>query len=170
MSNDNILLHTNISVLMLKKLDNFFSRQTIHVKTDIFSEKRNEFFKLKNENPSADFSALELAAYYNAIQSFYNLKVKATKKNKTMSLKAIKKYEDYLLKSSSNSRKFSKKEGFLLDKSSIINYLLSKNISYRIMALFIKKRYKINISHTYIRQIVEKYPSIFKKKKEESDD
>uniref|UniRef100_UPI0040487F1E hypothetical protein n=1 Tax=Aliarcobacter sp. TaxID=2321116 RepID=UPI0040487F1E len=61
MSKDNILLHTNISIFMIKKLDNFFSRQTIQVKNDIFSEKRNEFFKLKNENPSADFSALELA-------------------------------------------------------------------------------------------------------------
>lgn len=170
MSNDNILLHTNISVLMLKKLDNFFRNQNLEVKIDIFSEKRNEFFKLKNEHPSADFSALELAAFYISIQNFYELKEKALKKNKTMSLKEIKKYENYLLKSSSYLKKISKKENVLLDKSSIINYLLSKNISYRIMALFIKKRYKINISHAYIRQIVEKYPSIFKKKKEESDD
>ena len=166
MNFENILLFTDIPILKIKKLDNFFSRQTIHVKTDIFSEKRNEFFKLKNKNPSADFSALELSAFYNAIQIFYNLKEKATKKNKTMSLKALKKYEDYLLKSSSNSKIFSKKEDFLLDKSSIINYLLNKNISYREMALFFKKRYKINISHTYIRQVVEKYPLIFHKNEE----
>ncbi|AXX93989.1 hypothetical protein [Arcobacter ellisii] len=170
MSNNNILLHTNISILILKKLDNFFRNQNLEVKIDIFYEKRNEFFKLKNENPSADFAVLELAAFYNAIQIFYNLRQKAIKKNTTISTAEIKKYEDYLLKSSSNSKKFSKKEDFLLDKSSIINYLLSKNISYRIMALFIKKRYKINISHAYISQIVEKYPSIFKKKEENSND
>ena len=166
MSNDSILLHTNISVLMLKKLDNFFSRQTIHVKTDIFSEKRNEFFKLKNENQSADFSALELAAFYNAIQIFYNLRERATKKNKTISLKEIEKYEDYLLKSSSYLKKISKKEDFLLDKSSIINSLIIENRSYREISIFIKKHHKIKISHTYIKQIIEKHPLIFHKNKE----
>lgn len=166
MSNDNILRYTNISILMLRKLDNFFKNQNLEVKIDIFSEKRNEFFKLKNENTSADFAALELAAFYNAIQIFYNLRERATKKNKTMSLKEIEKYEDYLLKSSSYLKKISKKEDFLLDKSSIVNYLLTKNISYRVISLFIKNRYKINISHAYIRQIVEKYPSIFKKNEE----
>ena len=63
MSNDYILRYANISVLILKKLDNFFRNQNQEVKIDIFSEKRNEFFKLKNENPSADFSVLELAAF-----------------------------------------------------------------------------------------------------------
>ena len=166
MSNDNILRYANISVLILKKLDNFFRNQNLEVKIDIFSEKRNEFFKLKNEHPSADFSALELAAFYNAIQIFYNLRERATKKNKTMSLKEIEKYEDYLLKSSSYLKKISKKEDFLLDKSSIINSLISENKSYREISLFLKKHYKLNISHTYIRQIVEKYPLIFHKNKE----
>ncbi|BAK72792.1 hypothetical protein [Arcobacter sp. L] len=166
MSNDNILRYANISVLILKKLDNFFRNQNLEVKIDIFSEKRNEFFKLKNEHPSADFSALELAAFYNAIQIFYNLRERATKKNKTMSLKEIEKYEDYLLKSSSYLKKISKKEDFLLDKSSIINSLISENKSYREMSFFISKHYKINISHTYIRQVVEKYPLIFKRNEE----
>lgn len=170
MSNDNILLYTNIPILVLKKLDNFFSRQTIQVKNDIFFEKRNEFFKLKNENSSADFSALELAAFYISIQNFYEFKEKALKKNKTMSTFEIKKYEDFLIKSSFSSKKISKKEDFLLDKSSIICSLISKNKSFREMSLFIKNQYKINISHTYIKQIIKKYPSIFKKKKEESDD
>ena len=163
MSNDGILLHANISILVLKKLDNFFSKQTIQVKNDIFSEKRNEFFKLKNENPSADFAALELAAYYNAIQNFYNLKEKATKKNKTMSTQDIKKYENFVIQSSKKSKKTSLKENFLLDKSSIINSLINENKSYREMSFFIRKHNKINISHTYIKQIIEKHPSIFKK-------
>jgi len=170
MSNDSILLHTNISVFMLKKLDNFFSKQTIQIKNDIFSEKRNEFFKLKNEKPSADFTALELAAFYNAIQIFYNLRERATKKNKTMSLKEIEKYQDYLLKSSSCLKKISKKEDFLLDKSSIVNYLLTENKSYREMSFFIKKQYKTSISHAYIRQVVEKYPLIFKRNEEKIND
>ena len=166
MSNDNILLHTNISIFMIKKLDNFFSKQTIQIKNDIFSEKRNEFFKLKNENPSANFSALELAAFYNAIQIFYNLREKAIKKNKTMSTAEIKKYGNFLIKSSTSLKKISKKENFLLDKSSMICGLIFENKSYRGMSLFIKNRYKINISHAYIRQIVEKYPLIFKKNEE----
>lgn len=166
MSNDNILLHTNISIFMIKKLDNFFSKQTIQIKNDIFSEKRNEFFKLKNENPSANFSALELAAFYNAIQIFYNLRQKAIKKNKTMSTAEIKKYGNFLIKSSTSLKKISKKENFLLDKSSMICGLIFENKSYRGMSLFIKNRYKINISHAYIRQIVEKYPLIFKKNEE----
>ena len=81
MSNDNILLHTNISILILRKLDNFFSKQTIQIKNDIFSEKRNAFFKLRNEHPSGDFSALELAAFYISINIFYDLKEKAIRKN-----------------------------------------------------------------------------------------
>lgn len=166
MSKDNILLHTNISIFMIKKLDNFFSRQTIQVKNDIFSEKRNEFFKLKNEKTSADFAALELAAYYNAIQNFYNLKEKATKKNKTMSTQDIKKYENFVIQSTKKFKKTSLKENFLLDKSSIINSLINENKSYRKMSFFIKKHYKINISHTYIKQIIEKHPSIFKKNEE----
>lgn len=161
MSNDYILRYANISVLILKKLDNFFRNQNLEVKIDIFSEKRNEFFKLKNENTSADFAALELAAFYNAIQIFYNLSERATKKNKTMSTAEIKKYEDYLMKSSFSSKKISKKENFLLDKSSIICSLISKNKSFREMSFFIKKQYKTSISHAYIRQVVEKYPSIF---------
>lgn len=170
MSNDNILLYTNISVLTLKKLDYFFKNQNLEVKNDIFSEKRNEFFKLKNENTSADFAALELAAFYNAIQIFYNLKEKATMKNKTMSTAEIKRYENFIIRSSEKSKKISKKEDFLLDKSSIVNYLLTENKSYREMSFFIKKQYKTSISHAYIRQIVEKYPSIFKKKEENSND
>lgn len=170
MSKDNILLYTNISIFMIKKLDNFFSKQTIQVKNDIFSEKRNEFFKLKNENPSADFTALELAAFYNAIQLFYNLRQKAMKKNKTMSTSEIKKYENFIIRSSEKSKKISKKENVLLDKSSIINSLISENKSYREMSFFISKHYKINISHTYIKQIIEKYPSIFKKNEEKIND
>ena len=57
-------------------------------------------FKLKNENPSADFSVLELTAFYNAIQIFYNLREKARKKNKTMSTSEIKEYGNFLIKSS----------------------------------------------------------------------
>lgn len=155
---------------MLRKLDNFFKNQNLEVKNDIFSEKRNEFFKLKNENTSADFAALELAAFYNAIQIFYNLKEKATMKNKTMSTAEIKRYENFIIRSSEKSKKISKKEDFLLDKSSIVNYLLTENKSYREMSFFIKKQYKTSISHAYIRQIVEKYPSIFKKKEENSND
>lgn len=170
MSNNNILFHTNISVLMLKKLDYFFRNQNLEVKLDIFSEKRNEFFRLKNENPSTDFSVLELAAFYNAIQIFYNLRERATKKNKTMSLKEIEKYEDYLLKSSSYLKKISKKEDFLLDKSSIINSLFIEHRSYREISIFIKKHHKIKISHTYIKQIIEKHPLIFKRNEEKIND
>lgn len=166
MSNDNILLHTNISILILRKLDNFFSKQTIQIKNDIFSEKRNAFFKLRNEHPSGDFSALELAAFYISINIFYDLKEKAIRKNKTMSTQDIKKYESYVIKSSFGSKKTSQKENFLLDKSSIISSLISENISYREMSLLIKNRYKINISHTYIRRIVEKHPSVFRKNEE----
>lgn len=165
MSNDSILLHTNISILMLRKLDNFFKNQNIEIKNDIFIEKRNEFFRLKNENPSADFTVLELAAFYNAIQIFYNLRQKAIKKNKTMSTAEIKKYGNFLIKSSTSLKKTSKKENFLLDKSSMICGLISENKSYREMSLFIKYQYKTSISHAYIRQIVEKYPLIFHKNK-----
>lgn len=82
MNYKNMFPFSDISILSIKKLDNFFKNQNIEVKSDIFSEKRNEFFKLKNENPNADFTALDLAAFYNAIQNFYELKEKSIKKIK----------------------------------------------------------------------------------------
>lgn len=166
MNYKNMFPFSDISILSIKKLDNFFKNQNIEVKSDIFSEKRNEFFKLKNENPNADFTALDLAAFYNAIQNFYELKEKSIKKNKTMSLKEIRKYDDFIMKSSTSLKKTSKKENFLLDKSSIINSLISENRSYREMSIFFKKYHKIDISHTYIRQIIEKYHLIFHKNEE----
>lgn len=151
MSIDDTQQLTNFSSIVIKKLDNFFSRQTIQVKNDIFSEKRNEFFKLKNENPSADFSVLELAAFYNAIQIFYNLRQKAMKKNKTMSTSEIKKYGNFLIKSSTSLKKTSKKENFLLDKSSMICGLIFENKSYREISLFIKDQYKTSVYHINIK-------------------
>lgn len=166
MNPEHLLPFTRISISILKKLDFFFKNQNIEIKNDIFIEKRNEFFKLKNENPSANFSALELAAFYNAIQKFYNLKEKATMKNKTMSTAEIKRYENFIIRSSEKSKKISKKENFLLDKSSIINSLFIEHRSYREISIFIKKHHKIKISHTYIKQIIEKHPLIFNKNKE----
>ena len=80
-----------------------------------------------------------------------------------MSTQDIKKYENFVIQSSKKSKKTSLKENFLLDKSSIMNSLINENKSYREMSFFIRKHYKINISHTYIKQIIEKHPSIFKK-------
>lgn len=163
---NNILAYTNIQISHLKNLDNFWKNQNLTVKYDIFNEKRNEFFKLKNLNPSAELSALEMASFYSAINNFYNLKEKGMKKNKTFSTVEIKKYESFIIKSSNKSPKISKKENFLIDKSSIVQNLIDENRSYREMSNFLKKYYKMTISHTYIKQIIEKYPNVFENNKE----
>ena len=104
-----------------------------------------------------------MIAFYSAIKSFYDLKTQATKKNKILSTNELKKYDNFLLKSSKKNQRISKKENSLLDKSSIINSLISENKSYREMSIFFKKYYKLKVSHTYIKQIIDKYPIIFYK-------
>jgi hypothetical protein len=163
---NNILVYTNIQISHLKNLDNFWKNLNLEIKSKIFSERRNEFFKLKNQNPSAELSALEIASFYLSISNFYNLKEKGMKKNKTFSSAELNKYEDFVIKSSKRFQRISKKENFLLDKSSIVLSLINENYSYREMSSFFKKYHKIAISHTYVKQIIEKYPNIFKKEKE----
>lgn len=162
---NNILAYTNIQISHLKNLDNFWKNQNLEIKSEIFSEKRNEFFKLKSLNQSAEISALEIASFYLAINNFHNLKEKGMQKNKTFSTTEIKKYEDFIIRSSHKSLKASKKENFLLDKLSIVQSLIAENRSYREMSSFFKKYHRIDISHTYIKQIIAKYPDIFNKKK-----
>lgn len=162
-----ILQYSNITIHEIRKLDNFWKNQNLEIKSEIFSEKRNEFFKLKSLNQSAEISALEIASFYFAISNFYNLKEKGMKKNKNFSTTEIRRYEDFLIKSSKKSNRISKKENFLLDKSSIILSLINEDYSYREMSSFFKKYHRIDISHTYIKQIIEKYPDIFNKKEDQ---
>lgn len=162
--------YSNITIHQIKDLDNFWKNQNLDVKSEIFSEKRNEFFKLKNLNPSADNTALEIASFYSAINNFYNLKAKGMKKNKTFSTTEIKKYENLIIKSSKKFQRISKKENFLLDKSSIVQSLITENRSFREMSSFFKKYHRIDISHTYIKQIIGKYPDIFNKKEDQWPD
>lgn len=136
---NNILVYTNIQISHLKNLDNFWKNLNLEIKNKIFTEKRNEFFKLKNQNPSADNTALEIASFYFAINDFYKLKEKGMKKNKTFSTTELNKYEDFMIKSSKRFQRISKKENFLLDKSSIILSLVNENCSYREMSSFFKK-------------------------------
>lgn len=169
MLTNNILKFTNIHVSMLEVLDNFFKKQNLEIKIEIFEEKRNKFFKLKNENQDADFSIIELSAYYSAIQSIYDLKTKITKKNTSISTVELKKYDNFLVTSSKKKKKISRKENFLVNKSSILNSLIAANKSYREISIFLKKNYKMNISHTYIRHVIDRYPTIFKKEEKLND-
>lgn len=164
---NNILAYTNIQISHLKNLDNFWKNQNLVIKSEIFSDKRNKFFKLKNQNQSAEISALEIASFYLAISNFHNLKEEGMKKNKTFSTAELNKYKDFLIKSSHKPSKVSKKENFLLDKSSIVQSLINEERSFREMSSFFKKYHKIDVSHTYIKRIIEKYPDIFRKNKKE---
>ena len=159
--------YSNITIHKIKDLDNFWKNLNLEIKSEIFSEKRNEFFKLKNQNPSAEISALEIASFYNAVNNFYNLRKKGIEKNKTFSTTEIRKYEDFIIKSSKKAKRISKKKNFLIDKSSIVQSLINEDRSFREMSSFFKKYHRIDISHTYIKQIIEKYPNIFEKSKEE---
>ena len=104
MTIENILKDINISIPMIKILDNFFKKENLEIKIDIFSEKRNKFFKLKNENPNVEFAVLDLIAFYSAIKSFYDLKTQATKKNKILSTNELKKYDNFLCWVRTNKR------------------------------------------------------------------
>lgn len=151
----------NIPNHEIKKLDNFFKKQNEEIKLDIFSEKRNEYFKLKNQFSSIETSMLEMVSFYSAIDSFYKLNQKATSKNKTMSTTELKKFNDFSIKSGKKQKYIARKENFLLDKSSIVNDLISKDRSYREMSDYFKRFHKMEVSHTYLKKIIDKYPNIF---------
>lgn len=154
----------NIPEPSIKKYDNFFKNQNFEVKQIIFEDKRNFYFKLKNENSHMKDSELELQAYYQAIEQLYNLKDEMKSKNKCLSVKKQKKYQEYTILSTKVTKKLSEKENFLLNRSSIIIDLINDNRSYRKMSKYIKKYHQLNISHTYIREIINKYPHIFNEK------
>lgn len=156
----NKLVNTNFNQLFIRKLDTFFKKQNYEVKIDIFSEKRNQYFKLKNSDSSTDNSVLELTSFYIAVNYFYTLNKKAMNKNKSMNTKDLKKFNDFSIKSI-NKKRFSKKESILLDKSSTIVELLKNKRSYRDISKYFRSYHRIEISHTYIRNVVLKYPQIF---------
>lgn len=158
---NNSIESTKLPNILIKRLDNFFKNQNEEIKLDIFSEKRNQFFKLKNIDSSTDNLVLELKSFYSAIDYFYNLHENANSKNKSMLTKDLKKYNEFTIKSSKKQNRSALKEEFLVDKSSIVNDLLLSRRSYREISYFFSKYHNKSISHTYIRRVITKYPEIF---------
>lgn len=146
-----------------KKLKKWFTNQNLLVEIEIAKMKRDCYFSLQSENKNVDKSVLEITAQYQSYKYYYELASSIKNKNSSMSLHQQKKLNDYLIKKSDNV-KVNIKEEYLLNRSAIVNELLEKGKSFRYIAKFLKGTLRKNISHTYVRTVIKKYPNIFIRK------
>lgn len=144
----NIEQHTSCSIEKQKKLINWFNKQNLLIKIDIFKEQKNQYFKLKQslENNS---DALSFSSFILAIDSFYRRERQLKKKNSTENLSSIKSQTDFSIKKFRKLRKKEKREK-LLNIWSVIKSMREENYSFRDISLYIKQRHRFEVSHTYI--------------------
>ena len=146
--------HTKLSKEHRKKIINWFNRQNVEIQIIIFEEQKNQFFKLKNEGATKDI--LSLASFLLAVKYFYDNEQLLKSKNKSQSLVKlgeIGKIEKLKLK----KEKPKQKHQLLLSMDSIIGALHNDGYSSRNIEKILLKKYKKEVSHSYINSYIQKY-------------
>jgi hypothetical protein len=147
-------LHTKLSDEQKKKLMNWFTKQNIEFQLLIFDEQKNQYFKLQNNG--VDKKLLSLASFLLSIKQFYDKEQLLKSKNKTQSLNKL---EDI----SRNERikykkeKFKPKEQRLLSLHGVIKQLQDDNYSLRDIKNHLLRKYKCDVSHTYLSKYIKEY-------------
>jgi len=134
-----------------KKLINWFSNQNILVQIDIFSEQKNQFFKIKNECTEV---VVPLAAFLLAIYYFYSLESEKNSKNKQNNLATSSKQSRFAIKKAKKERYREKREK-LLNIWSVVKDLKAEEFSFRQISDYLRGHHRFGISHTYIRNLWE---------------
>jgi len=148
---------TQFSLQKRKSLINFFNKQNLEIQVDIFKEQRNQFFVLKNKYDLSDITAL--AAFYKAIDNFYNKETILKQKNKSTSLDELKNISDFAIKKN-RKQKISDKREKLLNLISVISNLLDESYSYRQISQYLRKVHRFEVSHTYVKKIYEEVHNV----------
>ena len=134
-----------------KSLINWFNKQNIVIKTTICTEQKNKFFKLsKSKNASKE--VIPLAAFYLAINKYYQLDNLGFDKNKGTNIHSIRKVSSFLAKKY-QTKKIHKKREKLLNIWSVIQYLHTESYSFRKMSEYILQHHRFSVSHTYIHNL-----------------
>ncbi len=150
----NIEFYTKLSIEQRKKIINWFNKQNVEFQILVFEEQRNQFFKLKNEGTSKDI--LSLASFLLAVKYFYDKEQLLKSKNKSQSLielGKLGKIEKIKLK----KEKPKQKHQLLLSMDSIIGALHNDGYSSRNIEKILLKKYKKEVSHSYINSYIQKY-------------
>ncbi|WP_321313640.1 hypothetical protein [Halarcobacter sp.] len=136
-----------------KKMINWFSRQSEEIKLKIFEEKRNYFFKLKQDVNEKN-EILDYMSFILAVKDIHDKLDYLNKKNKSKSLNEIAHITALELKS---LKKAPRKEKYdaIVDRFSIIQKLREKSFSWRDISLIFKTKYRQNVSHQYIKNVYE---------------
>ena len=145
---------TKLSKEQRKTRINWFKNQNIEFQIIIFEEQKNQFFKLKNEGTIKEI--LSLASFLLAIEHFYNKEQLLRSKNKSQSLNElgnIGKIEKVKLKKEKPKQKLQ----MLLSMHSVISGLYSDGHSSREIEKILLKKYKKEVSHSYINFYIKEY-------------
>ncbi len=129
---------------------NWFKNQNILIKLEIFKEKRNQFFKLKGSD--IDKELLDYISFIKSIEKFYNQERYLKKKNKNMSLENLKTISNLEIKKIKRPRKKVKYEQ-VLNRWSTVERMRQENVSWRDIERLFSSKYRIDISHQWLRQI-----------------
>lgn len=149
---DSLVRCTKLSKKEQKKLVNWFARQNILIQINIFSEQKNQFFKLKSEMTEVDI--LPLAAFLLAIQYFYSLEQSISSKSKHANLSTSKNLSKFRIRKAKKERYKEKREK-LLNLWAIVVNLKSEDFSFRQIADYLRGHHRFEVSHTYIHKIWE---------------
>jgi len=144
---DNLVKCTRLGVKKQKMLVNWFAKQNTPVQIDVFSEQKNQFFKLKGECQEAHI--VPLAAFLLSIEHFYSLEASRNSKNKQNDLSALKKVSNFSIKKAKKEKHNEKREK-LLNLWSVIQKLRAEDFSFRDISDYLRGHHRLQVSHTYI--------------------
>jgi len=136
-----------------KVLINFFKKQDLLVQIEIFKEQKNQYFKNKH---IVENSYLSLFAFFKSIDIFYIKFKKKFYKNKTYDLKSQSSIVEINILKDKKQKQSIKKERFL-NYVSVVKKLKNEGYSYRKMSKHFATYYKYDVSHTYLKQMIDKF-------------
>lgn len=137
-----------------KRLINWFAKQNKEMKLKIFDLKRNQFFKLKQEL-NENIEVVDYMSLILAIKDIHDKLEYQNKKNKNKTLSEITDITNLQLLSLEKESIKEKYEA-IVNRYSVIEKLREKNLSWRKISNVFKSRYRVDISHTYLKNVYEK--------------
>ena len=135
-----------------KTLLNYFKKQNIAIQIDIFKEQKNQFFILKNKFEVNETTSL--SAFLLANQAFYNKEQLQKMKNKSQNLSSLANISDFSIKKFRKNKLKEKREK-LLNIWSVVKKMKAENFSFRQISQYLRSKHRLDVSHSYIRQIWE---------------
>jgi len=151
-NNVQVELQTALSSTVRKKLTNFFKSQSVDIQTDIFKEQKNQYFVLKNKFGTNE--TISLSAFFISVDIFYQQERLQKKKNKSQDLHSLVHISDSAIKKFRKDKPKEKREK-LLNLISVIKKLRTENFSFRQISQYLRSKHRLDVSHSYIRQIWE---------------